>query len=142
MNIEFDKIVTNALSALVATVFIGAAAIVWKQATSIDQKIEEAKGSIRGQQVKLEATQTTVVEEIAELRNRIKSLESQAMSVTKVLSETERTKDRVKYEIDKPFILKEFKNPVTPEDLKKEEINRIKGEIDVRQQQMLPRTGD
>ena len=142
MTVDYTKIVTNALSALVATVFIGAAAIVWKQATSIDQKIEEAKGSIRGQQVKLEATQTTVVDEIAELKNRIKTLESQAMSVTKVLSETDRTRDRVKYEIDRPFILKEFKNQTSPETYKKEEINRIKGEIDIRQQQMLPRMGD
>lgn len=142
MNVDYGKIVTNALSALVATVFIGAAAIVWKQATSIDQKIEEANGSISVQQVKLEATQTTVVEEIAELRKRIKILESQAMSVTKVLSETDRTKDRVIYERDKPFVLQEFKNQIPPEAFKKEEINRIKEEIDVRQQRMLPRTGD
>ena len=64
------------------------------------------------------------------------------MSVTKVLSETDRTKDRVIYERDKPFVLQEFKNQIPPEAFKNDEINRIKGEIDVRQQRMLPRTGD
>lgn len=131
MNIEFGKIVINALSALVATIFVGAAAIVWKQATSIDQKIEESK-------VKLVATQTTVVEEIAELKQRIKVLESQAMSVTKVLSETERTRDVVKYEADKPFVLNEFKDDIPTETFKHKEINRLKEQIDIRQHRIRP----
>ena len=131
MNVDFGKIVTNALSALVATIFVGAAAIVWKQATTIDQKIEESK-------VKLVATQTTVVEEIAGLKQRIKVLESQAMSVTKVLSETEKTKEVVKYETDKPFVLPEFENPIPPETFKHKEINRLKEQIDIRQHRIRP----
>lgn len=131
MEIDFGKIATNALSALVATVFVGAAAIVWTEATSIDQKIKKSN-------VKLEATQTTFVEEIAGLKQRVKILESQAKSVNKVLSEADKTKDRVVYQPDKPFVLEEFKKQLPPEQFKVEEKGRINEEIFSVEQRLLP----
>lgn len=138
LNIDFGKIVTNALSALVATVFVGAAVIVWNEATSIDKKIEAANGEIQTQQIKLEATQTTVVEEIAGLKQRIKILESQAKSLSKVLAQAERTKGLVVFKSNEPFVLDEFKTQLPPDIYKKLEISRINKEIDIRQQKLIP----
>ena len=70
MTIDYGKIVTNALSALVATIFVGAAAIVWTAATTIDGKIDAAQADIT-------ASVETLVEEVAELKANIKSLEEQ-----------------------------------------------------------------
>lgn len=46
MKIEFDKVVTNALSALVVTTFLGAAAIVWKGATTVDSKVQQTRSDM------------------------------------------------------------------------------------------------
>ena len=70
MTIDYGKIVTNALSALVATVFVGAAAIVWTAATSVDTKIDDAQQEIT-------ASVTTLVEEVAGLKATIAALEKQ-----------------------------------------------------------------
>jgi len=43
MTIEWNKIATNAISALVVTVFLGAATIVWKGATSVDTKVQNTR---------------------------------------------------------------------------------------------------
>lgn len=40
MTIEWNKIVTNAVSALMISVFLGATTIVWKGATSVDDKVQ------------------------------------------------------------------------------------------------------
>ncbi len=138
MNIDFGKIVTNALSALVATVFVGAAAIVWTEANSIDKKISKASSEIETQQAKLEATQTTVVEEIVGLKQRFEILESQAKSLNKVLSENDKIKDKIVYLTDKPFVLEEFKAQISPEQFKDEEKARINKEIFSVEQRLLP----
>lgn len=43
MSIEWNKIVSNAISALVVAVFLGAATIVWKGATSVDDKVQNTR---------------------------------------------------------------------------------------------------
>jgi hypothetical protein len=43
MNIEWNKIVGNAISALVVAVFVGAAAIVWRGATTVDDKVQNTR---------------------------------------------------------------------------------------------------
>jgi hypothetical protein len=43
MNMEWNKIVTNAISALVVAVFLGAATIVWRGATSVDDKVQTTR---------------------------------------------------------------------------------------------------
>lgn len=46
MKIDFGKIVTNALSTLVAAVFVGACVIVWREATTVQDKIDNAMDAI------------------------------------------------------------------------------------------------
>lgn len=43
MKIDFNKIVTQAITALVIAVFLGAATIVWKGATSVDDKVQNTR---------------------------------------------------------------------------------------------------
>jgi len=43
MKIDFGKIVTQAITALVIAVFLGAATIVWKGATSVDDKVQNTR---------------------------------------------------------------------------------------------------
>jgi len=43
MNIEWNKVVTQAITALVVAVFLGAATIVWKGATSVDDKVQNTR---------------------------------------------------------------------------------------------------
>jgi len=76
-NINWNAIVTNALSALVATVFVGAAVIVWNAATSIDTKVETATASIIETQVNLAAAQKTASGEISKLKAEINKLQEQ-----------------------------------------------------------------
>ena len=69
MNIDYGKIVTNALSTLVAAVFVGAAVIVWNAATSIDDRIQVANEGLIQQQTSIKATQDIIVPELALNRN-------------------------------------------------------------------------
>ena len=43
LKVEWNKIVTNAISTLVVAVFVGAGAIVWEGATSVDAKVQSNK---------------------------------------------------------------------------------------------------
>jgi len=47
MKIDFGKVITNALSVLVSAVFIGAAAIVWTGATTVNDKVNESKVELK-----------------------------------------------------------------------------------------------
>ena len=44
---EWNKIVTNAVSALVVATFLGAATIVWKGATSVDTKVQNTRDDMQ-----------------------------------------------------------------------------------------------
>jgi hypothetical protein len=46
INVEWNKIVTNSISALVVTTFLGAAAIVWRGATTVDEKVSANRADI------------------------------------------------------------------------------------------------
>lgn len=46
MKIEFEKIVTNAVSAVVVSVVLGAAAIIWKGATTVDEKVQSTRADM------------------------------------------------------------------------------------------------
>lgn len=45
--IEWPKIVTNAVSAVVVMVFVGACTIVWRGATSVDSKVNDTKATLQ-----------------------------------------------------------------------------------------------
>ncbi len=130
MNIDYGKIVTNALSALVATVFVGAAVIVWNAATTIDERIEDASSGLR-------ATQESLIPEVADVRTKVYEIENQLRSLNKILSESEPTRDKVTFNPEKPFILEPFKGDTTMDDLREKESKRIRDDIDVRQMQLV-----
>ena len=133
MKIDYGKIVTNALSALVATVFVGAAIIVWNAATSIDTRIEEANAGIKEQQGSIKATQETLIPEVADIRMKLYDIENQLKSITQILAETEPTSRKVTFEPDRPFILERFRDNGRPDERREEELRRISEEIDTRQ---------
>lgn len=137
MHIDYGKIVTNALSALVAAVFIGAAAIVWNAATSIDQRISEANQGILSQQAAIQAAQDTFVPEFAEIKATIASIEVQLRSLNLVLAQAETTKEIVTYNPDKGFVLDELRPEYDPVEWQQKESTRLKERIDVRQMEIL-----
>ena len=130
MTIDYGKIVTNALSALVATVFVGAAVIVWNAATTIDERIENANSGLR-------ATQESLIPEVAEVKAKVYDIENQLKSLVVVLSKAEPTRREVTFNPDKPFIVEPFKSDMTMEDLRDKESKRIRDDIDVRQMQLI-----
>ena len=137
MKIDFAKIVTNSLSALVAAVFVGAAAIVWNAATSIDQRIENANEDILEQQTELKATQDVLKPEITEIRIRVSGIEDQLRSLNKILSEIPGAKDKITFDPKKPFVIDSLKNLKKPEEWKMKELSRIGKEINTRQQEIM-----
>jgi hypothetical protein len=50
MKLDFNKIISNSLTVLVATVFVGAAAQLWNGVQSIDHRIDENLVEIRATQ--------------------------------------------------------------------------------------------
>jgi len=125
MSIDFGKIVTNALSALVATVFVSAAAIVWTAATTIDDKISSANRE-------LDATQTVLSDEIADLQKLIDLLEDDHIRLNKALAEADATKNVIKYDENAPSLRMQFEKRPDKEQFRKKETARIKGQIDQR----------
>ncbi len=136
MNIDMGKIATNAISALVTTVFLGAAFVVWDGVHSIDGTIDDANNAIIDQNISLQATQVTLVTEIADLRNRIKSLENQSLSLTKALSQSSQTRGIIRSDGKSPFILDEFKEAIPNAKLKEDDATRIAKDISSRQKKL------
>ena len=135
MSIDFGKIVTNALSTLVAAVFVGAAAIVWQAATSVDDRINEANRDIIKQQSALKATQETIVPELASMKSTIEDLRAEIRSLNKLLSASNALPDKSEYKEGEPVILDEFRKNIGL-DWNQKEINRIKDQIDTRQMEI------
>lgn len=136
MDIDFGKIVTNALSALVAATFVGAAAIVWNAATSIDQRIDIAKDDLLTQQTALKATQETIVPELAAISRKMALVESQLQSINKILAESDALRGKVSFNPNKPFVLDEFRKDKDTRDWVKEEQDRLSNEINTKQMQI------
>lgn len=135
MNIDFGKIVTNALSVLVAAVFVGAATIVWKAATTMDDRIEAAKEEVLAQQSALKATQETIVPELTDMKNTIDELRVEIRSLSKLLAEANALPGGTDYESGKPVVLEEFVKNRDP-DWREKEIDRLNKQIDTRQMQI------
>ena len=128
MNIDFGKVVTNALSALVATVFVGAAVIVWNAATTIDERIENANAGMK-------ATQESLIPQVVDIKAKVYEIENQLKSLNKILAETEPTSRKVTFNPDSPFILDTFKSGTNMEVMRQNETKKIRDDIDVRQMQ-------
>jgi len=47
MKIDWEKVVTQAITTLVVAVFMGAAVIVWRGATSVDTKVQQTRDDMQ-----------------------------------------------------------------------------------------------
>lgn len=147
--INWNSVVTNAVSTLVAAVFVGAAIIVWDAATTIDTKIEAATNNIGKTQGKLDmtqqdlqASQKTMADEIASLHVEIKKLSSQLSSHEEILRTRQTTNNMPK---DKPIILPKYEVPEKQlSDFRKKDVERVfkvfeKNRFDIQQQAIQKR---
>ena len=67
MKLEWNKIISNAVTLLVATVFVGAATYLWRGVQTIDQRIDRNLSSIR-------ATQNVMAPKVDQLETAIQEL--------------------------------------------------------------------
>ena len=74
MKLELDKIVGTAVSAVVTAMVIGAAAIVWKGATSVDAKVNQATQDLSIQATYITEAVDMLETEVRELKKIVKSL--------------------------------------------------------------------
>ncbi len=136
--IDWKGIVNNAVSVLVAAVFVGAAAIVWNKVTTIDDtvgkhtaKLRVNQNSLISTQSELKASQTTLTDNIVGLQEKIELLNKQIISLQLILKDIHESKT-TKYSIpeNKPFILPKYKiNNKVSRKLKKDEEEKIQSEI-------------
>lgn len=73
LRINWEQIVTNSLSMLVASVFVGAAFIVWNAATTMDQKIDQANDGIEETQAKTNGIVDIMIGELATIQAKLDS---------------------------------------------------------------------
>jgi len=146
-TINWNSVVTNAISTLVAAVFVGAAFIVWTAAMSVDDKINTATDDIKNNQVELtnnqrdlQASKETMTNEIASLQIENRILRSRLDSLDEVVRDNSIINS---IPADKPLILPKYEvsEPELSE-MKQDNIQRIfdeyqKNRIDI-QQQMIP----
>ena len=135
MSVDLGKVFTNAISALVATVFVGAAAIVWNEATSVDARIEEANVEIVRQQTLIKATQDTIVPELTGMKNTIEDLRAEIRSLSQLLADAKALPAETEFQPGQPIILDEFLQNRTP-DWNKVQNARIQEQIDTRQMEL------
>jgi len=136
--IDWKGIVNNAVSVLVAAVFVGAAAIVWNKVTTIDNTVSQHTSKLRGTQnfiintqSELKAGQTALTDNIVGLQGEIEKLNKQIISLQQIIKEIEKSKTS-KYSIpdNKPFILPQYKvDDVLTKKLKKDEEEKIRTKI-------------
>ena len=67
MKLEWNKIVSNAVTVLVATVFVGACTYLWRGVQTVDQRIDQNLSSIR-------ATQNVIAPKVDKLEAAIQEL--------------------------------------------------------------------
>lgn len=114
--IDWKGVVNNAVSVLVAAVFVGAAAIMWNRVTTIDDivgkhtaKLRVNQDSLINTQSELKASQTALTDNIVDLQGQIELLSKQILSLQRVLKDIKKTKT-TKYTIpeNKPLILPQY----------------------------------
>ena len=74
MKLELEKIIGTAVSAVVTAMVIGAAAIVWKGATSVDAKVNQATQDLSIQATYITEAVYMLETEVRELKKIVKSL--------------------------------------------------------------------
>src|SRR5258708_3306230 len=90
INIDWSSVVTNAISTLVAAVFVGAAVIVWTATVEQDRKIQErvnaASTNLLLTDIKQEEAQKTLTEEVGALRFAIESQRAEIVRLATLLT--------------------------------------------------------
>jgi hypothetical protein len=69
MKIEWEKILTNAISALVTMIFVGACVVVWQGATTVDTKVQKATENTKSTIEYVQKLVEVVQEEMADIKN-------------------------------------------------------------------------
>ena len=77
MKLELEKIIGTAVSAVVTAMVIGAAAIVWKGATTVDAKVNQATEDLSLQAAYITEAVVMLETEVRELKKIVKSLADQ-----------------------------------------------------------------
>lgn len=140
MKIDYGKIVTNALSTLVAAVFVGAAVIVWNAANSIDERVQLANKDILKQQAAMSATQKTIVPELTNIKGEMEEIGKQVKSIIEILSKSESLKGTKSNKLNKSLLLNKLHENKDLTDWKKKEADKLLGEINTKQMQIYERS--
>jgi len=74
MKLELEKIVGTAVSAVVTAMVIGAAAIVWRGATTVDAKVNQATQDLSIQATYITEAVDMLETEVLELKKLVKAL--------------------------------------------------------------------
>jgi hypothetical protein len=74
MKLELEKVAGTVVSAVVTAMVIGAAAIVWKGATTVDDKVNQATHDLSVQAAYITKAVDMLEAEVLELKNLVKSL--------------------------------------------------------------------
>ena len=74
MKLELEKIVGTAVSAVVTAMVIGAAAILWRGATTVDAKVNQATEDLSLQAAYITEAVVMLEAEVRELKTIVKSL--------------------------------------------------------------------
>jgi len=74
MKLELEKIAGTAVSAVITAMVIGAAAIVWKGATTVDDKVNRATEELSVQSAYITDAVVMLEAEVLELKKIVKSL--------------------------------------------------------------------
>ena len=74
MKLELEKIAGTAVSAVITAMVIGAAAIVWKGATTVDDKVNQATEELSVQSAYITDAVDMLETEVLELKKIVKSL--------------------------------------------------------------------
>ena len=74
MKLELEKIAGTAVSAVITAMVIGAAAIVWKGATTVDDKVNQATHDLSVQAAYITEAVDMLETEVLELKKLVKSL--------------------------------------------------------------------
>ena len=97
MKIDWNKVVSNSVTVLVATVFIGAATYLWRGVQTIDERIDKNLSSIR-------ATQNIIAPKVDKLEGAIQELLAHHKDLAKEVNATE-SADDIEFKLDeKPTI--------------------------------------
>ncbi len=100
MKLDWNKIVSNAVTVLVATVFVGAGTYLWQGVQTIDQRIDKNLSSIR-------ATQNIIAPKVDKLESAIQELLAHHQNLAKEVNATE-SGNSIEFEIEEKLTIEQI----------------------------------